>query len=131
MSIFFYDPADTPDSPVYFCEMSGVNFFLFDICTGQHRTSDNCPVQYFFDRDFCTEHNENVRCSSFISPKYTGHIFARKSFMSGVKKYKTNRTSICPVSNRLFFDTGHPHRTIRCIGRVVFFYVFRQPFEFR
>ena len=78
---FKNDPANTPDSPVYFWEMSGVKIIFFDICTGQHRTSDNCPVQYYLDRDFCTEHNENVRGSSFVSPKYTGHIFARKLYV--------------------------------------------------
>ena len=92
--------------PCRYTEQSGlffINLFIFDICIGQHWTSDNF----------------------FISPKYTGQIFAQKSFMSGVKKYKTkftqssHRTSICPVSNILFFDTGHSHWTVRCIGRVV------------
>ena len=46
-----------------------------------HRTADNCPMQYFFDRNFCTKHNENVRCSSFISPNYTGQIFPRKLYV--------------------------------------------------
>ena len=45
----------------------------------RHLISVRCNIlQYFFDRDFCTKHNENIWCSSFISPKYTGHIFARK-----------------------------------------------------
>ena len=52
--LFSHDPADTPDSPVYFCEITGVKkFFLTHVL--QHRTSDNCLVQYFFDRDYFTK----------------------------------------------------------------------------
>ena len=70
-----------------------------------HRTLVNCPVQYFFDCDFCTEHNENVQCSSFFPPKY---------FMFGVKRYKSKFTPDInlSVSNRLFFNTRHSHRII-------------------
>ena len=61
-----------------------------------HRTSVNSPVQYFFDYNFCV--------------------------MSGVKNmniYKFTPDINLSVSNRLFFDTRHPHRIVRCIGRVI------------
>ena len=122
-----HDPADTSDSPVYFCKMSAVKIIFVDICTGQHLTSDNCPVKYFFDRDFCTKHNENVQCSSFISPH---------GYFTKIKIHRTYFCSeaLCPVwknINRsswpiIFWHqtstpdihTGHPHQTVRCIGRV-------------
>ena len=43
----------------------------------------NCLVHIFLITIFAPngEHNETVGCSSFISPKYTGHIFARKLYV--------------------------------------------------
>ena len=65
-----YDPANTPDSPVYFCEMSGVKIVFLKYALDS-LTSDNCLVHIFLIAIFSPngEHNETVRCTSFYFTK--------------------------------------------------------------
>ena len=53
------DPADTPDSPVYFCSMSDVKLIIFEISTGQ------APDDILIDGFHVTSH-------VYIGPKFLG-----------------------------------------------------------
>ena len=111
------DPADTPDSSVYFCEMSGVKIILFDVCT-RHRLIVWCNI--FLIAIFALNIMKMSSAFLLFCQNTPDIIFAWKLYVR-CEKYKSKFTPDINLSvfNRLFFDTRHPHRIVRCIGRVI------------
>ena len=89
--MFFPDPADTPDSPVYYCEISGVKLFFLTYVPDSigHLIIVGCNI--FSISNVALNIMKMFSAVLFIFPKYTGHIFARKLYVC--EKYKSKFTS--------------------------------------
>ena len=88
--MLFPDPADTPNSPVYYCEMSGVKLFFLAHVPDSTRHLIIVWCNIFSISNFALNIMKMSGAVLFILPKYTGRIFARKLYVC--EKYESKFT---------------------------------------